>query len=307
MTLVAAADGSSLGNPGPGGWAWYIDDDRWASGGWARATNNQGELTAVIELLDAASDEPELKILLDSQYVLKSATEWIPGWKRRGWRKSDGKPVQNAELMQTLDALLEARRAAGHSTNFEWVRGHAGHELNERADKLAQAAARAYQAGGEPEAGPGLGTGPRSAQSAEPETTHASEAHSAQADAPADLFDGFGFSFEESSQDEIVRLEQRLLSDEVRSDPASVAALLHPEWEEIGASGRRWSRDEMLAQIAPLSQPVTLEVLETHEISTSAVLLVWRSVGETTALRSSLWVKNGEQWRQRFHQGTKEQ
>lgn len=156
MTLVAAADGSALGNPGPAGWAWVVDDQRWAAGGWDHATNNQGELTAVIELLTQASDEPSLKILLDSQYVLKSATVWIPGWKRKGWRKGDGKPVLNVELMQQLDALLEARRAAGHKTEFEWVKGHAGHELNERADKLAQAAARAFQAGNAPDTGPGL-------------------------------------------------------------------------------------------------------------------------------------------------------
>lgn len=156
MALTAAADGSALGNPGPGGWAWFIDDGRWASGGWPKATNNQGELQAVIDLLTQAVDESDLHILLDSQYVLKSATEWIPGWKRKGWKKSDGKPVLNVEMMQELDALLEARRQAGHKTQFEWVKGHAGHDLNERADTLAQAAARAMQAGEPVSTGPGL-------------------------------------------------------------------------------------------------------------------------------------------------------
>ena len=164
MTLIAAADGSALGNPGPGGWAWFIDEHRWASGGWPKATNNQGELQAVIDLLTQAENEPDLRILLDSQYVLKSATEWIPGWKRKGWRKSDGKPVLNAEMMQQLDALLEARKAAGHKTSFEWVKGHAGHDLNERADDLAQAAARAFQSGRAAVSGPGL------AIAGEPET-----------------------------------------------------------------------------------------------------------------------------------------
>ena len=90
------------------------------------------------------------------------------------------------------------------------------------------------------------------------------------------------------------------------ADPASVAALLHPEWEEIGASGRRWSRDELLAEIAPLPSPVELELLATHRVSDDAQLIVWRSVGESSALRSSLWVRSGATWRQRFHQGTSE-
>lgn len=166
MTLIAAADGSALGNPGPGGWAWFIDESRWASGGWPKATNNQGELQAVIDLLTQAADERDLRILLDSQYVLKSATEWIPGWKRKGWKKSDGKPVLNVEMMQQLDALLEARRQAGHKTHFEWVKGHAGHDLNERADTLAQAAARAMQDGRPVSAGPGLGAGATAAPAA---------------------------------------------------------------------------------------------------------------------------------------------
>ena len=91
MTIVAAADGSALGNPGPAGWAWYVDDDRWAAGGWPSATNNQGELTAVLQLLRAtkATGEP-LHILCDSQYAINACTTWLAGWKRKGWRKADG-------------------------------------------------------------------------------------------------------------------------------------------------------------------------------------------------------------------------
>ena len=153
MTLTAAADGSALGNPGPAGWAWYIDDSQWRAGGWPRATNNQGELMAVLDLLHATADadtEP-LLILCDSQYVINSVTQWMPGWKRRGWRKSDGKPVLNRELLEALDAAL-----AGRSVRFEWVKGHAGHPLNEAADARARSAAEAYQAGREPNRGPGL-------------------------------------------------------------------------------------------------------------------------------------------------------
>ena len=156
MTITAAADGSALGNPGPAGWAWYIDDEHWRAGGWPRATNNQGELMAVIDLLRATAgrDEP-LHVLCDSQYVINSVTRWMPGWKRRGWRKSDGKPVLNRELLEELDAALQARRVT-----FEWVRGHAGHAMNEAADQRARAVAEAFRRGAVPELGPGLETAP---------------------------------------------------------------------------------------------------------------------------------------------------
>lgn len=150
--IVAAADGSSLSNPGPAGWAWYISDDAWAAGGWDHGTNNMGELMAVLDLLRSTAhlDEP-LKVLCDSQYVINSLTKWMPGWKRKGWRKGDGKPVLNVELMKELDAEL-----AGRDVTFEWVKGHAGHAMNEAADVRARAAATAYQAGTEPDAGPGF-------------------------------------------------------------------------------------------------------------------------------------------------------
>ena len=110
MTLTAAADGSSLGNPGPAGWAWYVDDDCWAAGGWESSTNNRGELTAVLELLRATEAAglagEELLIQCDSQYVINSLTKWRHGWKKRGWRKADGKPVLNADLVKDLDAAL---------------------------------------------------------------------------------------------------------------------------------------------------------------------------------------------------------
>lgn len=152
MTITAAADGSALGNPGPAGWAWYIDDSQWRAGGWPRATNNQGELMAVLDLLreTAHAGEP-LHILCDSQYVINSVTQWMPGWKRRGWRKADGKPVLNRELLEQLDQAMQ-----GREVRFEWVRGHTGHPLNEAADQRARAAAEAFQRGREPDSGPGL-------------------------------------------------------------------------------------------------------------------------------------------------------
>ncbi len=157
MTLTAAADGSALGNPGPAGWAWYIDDDRWAAGGWPHGTNNQGELMAVLDLLQQTAHlDTDLLVYCDSEYVINSITKWTPGWKRRGWRKSDGKPVLNAELMQALDAEMTKRRGAGRRVEFRWVRGHTGHVLNEQADRLANGAAAAYQMGTAPEPGPGI-------------------------------------------------------------------------------------------------------------------------------------------------------
>lgn len=153
MALTAAADGSALGNPGPAGWAWVIDRDQWRAGGWPRATNNQGELMAVLDLLHATETRADehLTVLCDSQYVINSVTKWMPGWKRRGWRKADGKPVLNRELLERLDEALR-----GRDVSFEWVKGHAGHPLNEAADDLARAAATAFQAGRDPETGPGL-------------------------------------------------------------------------------------------------------------------------------------------------------
>lgn len=151
MTIIAAADGSALGNPGPAGWAWYVDEGCWAAGGWPESTNNRGELTAVLELLRATAGAGEdLLVQADSQYVINSLTRWMKGWKRRGWRKADGKPVLNDDLMRQLDEALR-----GREVRFEWVRGHVGHPLNEAADARARAAAAAHRRGTEVPAGPG--------------------------------------------------------------------------------------------------------------------------------------------------------
>lgn len=151
MTTVVAIDGSALGNPGPAGWAWYVDENCWAAGGWPNSSNNRGELTALLELLKAtAPTNEELHVLADSQYVINSVTKWIAGWKANGWRKSDKSPVLNADLMQAIDEAISGRKVS-----FEWVRGHSGHPLNEAADDKARAAATAYQRHGSVESGPG--------------------------------------------------------------------------------------------------------------------------------------------------------
>ena len=155
MTITAAADGSSLGNPGPAGWAWYVDEDTWDAGGWPQGTNNLGELTAILRLLEATAESgDELHILADSQYAINVVSKWRLGWKKRGWTKADKKPIKNLELIQEIDRAMEGRRVT-----FEWVKGHAGHRMNERADDLARACAEAYQVGRTPEPGPGFGGG----------------------------------------------------------------------------------------------------------------------------------------------------
>lgn len=152
MTITAAADGSALGNPGPAGWAWYIDDQTWAAGGWPHGTNNMGELKAVLELFRATAHvDDDLHILCDSQYVINSVTKWMPGWKKKGWRKGDGKPVMNLDLLQELDEAIAGRRY-----RFEWVKGHIGHVLNEAADSRARGAAEAFQRRSTVPAGPGF-------------------------------------------------------------------------------------------------------------------------------------------------------
>lgn len=299
MTIIAAADGSALGNPGPAGWGWYVDDDHWAAGGWAHGTNNMGELTAVLDLLQQTAHLPDdLHVICDSTYVINSVTKWMKGWKRNGWKKRDGKPVLNVDIMRAIDEAM-----TGRDVTFEWVKGHAGHDLNEAADKLANAAAASWRDGVPPDAGPGFANAAERAHPA---------AYPGQHDPEPDLLSELAglasatVGGATSDEDEIVALERSLLTDEVRGDRASVAALLHPDWREIGKSGRLWTREEMLAEIGPIP-PVELEVIETVRIAPDLVVLIWRSHAVSgSALRSSLWSRQGGGWRQVFHQGTSE-
>ena len=129
------ADGACKGNPGPGGWGVVLQADgneRELFGGEALTTNNRMELTAVIRALEALEGSYQVEVYTDSQYVQKGISEWLPDWKRRGWRTADKKPVKNADLWRELDEL-----AGRHEVRWHWVRGHAGHPENERADELA--------------------------------------------------------------------------------------------------------------------------------------------------------------------------
>jgi len=129
------ADGACKGNPGPGGWGAIVraaGNEKELFGGEPQTTNNRMELTAVIRALEALKHPSEVEVYTDSQYVQKGISEWLHAWKRRGWRTADKKPVKNVDLWQELE------RAAGrHRVTWHWVKGHAGHPENERADALA--------------------------------------------------------------------------------------------------------------------------------------------------------------------------
>ena len=130
-------DGACSGNPGPGGWGAilsYKGKEKELSGGEAMTTNNRMELTAAIMALEALTRPATVEIHTDSVYVKDGISKWIHGWKRNGWKTADRKPVKNEELWKRLDAALKQ-----HKIEWKWVKGHAGDEMNERADALARA------------------------------------------------------------------------------------------------------------------------------------------------------------------------
>jgi len=141
-----ATDGACKGNPGPGGWGAVIrsgDKEKTLSGGEKLTTNNRMELTAAIQGLKALKRPCRVVLSTDSRYVMDGLTKWLPGWQRNGWKTAAKQPVKNADLWQELVAA-----AAPHRIRWEWVKGHAGHPENERADQLASDAAIAAGRGG---------------------------------------------------------------------------------------------------------------------------------------------------------------
>lgn len=149
--LFAYTDGACSGNPGPGGWgvlmrakdaSGAIIKERELSGGAELTTNNQMELMAAISALEALERPAELTIVTDSTYVKNGVTGWIHGWKKNGWKTAAKKPVKNVELWQRIDAAQ-----ARHQVTWEWVKGHAGHPENERADELARAGMAPFKKG----------------------------------------------------------------------------------------------------------------------------------------------------------------
>ena len=146
QTLVSIfTDGACSGNPGPGGWGAILkwaNRERELSGGEPYTTNNRMELLAAIAALEALKRPCTVDLHTDSQYVRQGIMQWIHGWKRNGWRTADRKPVKNSDLWKRLDEAI-----ARHEVRWHWVRGHAGHALNERADELARNAIAAVRAG----------------------------------------------------------------------------------------------------------------------------------------------------------------
>ncbi len=278
---------------------------------------------AVLDLFRATAHLPDedLHILCDSQYVINAVTKWMPGWKRKGWRKADGKPVLNVELLKDIDQAL-----VGRKYTFEWVRGHAGHDLNEAADERARGAATSYQQGIAVRQGPGFVPAPGTAGTAETSTAAPGARSFAGAGAatPAANAGRFGQPDLFSELDEVApvaepsggagpeeiveALERELLQPETRADLGRTAMLLHPDFTEIGSSGRIWTRDAMMMALEESpGGPVEMELLGADRLGGDTILLTYRSHTRTgTVLRSSLWVLDGPQWRLRFHQGTAE-
>jgi ribonuclease HI len=140
-------DGACRGNPGPGGWAALLrwrDSEMTLSGSEAHTTNNRMELMAAIRALESLKRRCRVRISTDSEYVQKGIVEWLPVWKRRGWKTAGGKPVKNVDLWRRLDQVAQA-----HDVEWQWVRGHAGHPENEAVDRLAVRAIDEMLADGE--------------------------------------------------------------------------------------------------------------------------------------------------------------
>ena len=141
-TIVIYTDGACSGNPGPGGWGAILiwgDHRKELFGGEPVTTNNRMELFAAIAALDALKRHSKVELHTDSNYVKNGITQWIHGWKRNGWRTADKKPVKNAELWQRLEEIRNR-----HAVDWRWVKGHAGHQENERADELAREGMRPF-------------------------------------------------------------------------------------------------------------------------------------------------------------------
>jgi ribonuclease HI len=134
--VVIHTDGACSGNPGPGGWGAILDSGskrEELKGGEALTTNNRMELTAAIEALEALNSRSDVDLYTDSNYLRGGITQWIEGWKRNGWRTADRKPVKNVELWKRLE-----QASSRHTVRWHWIRGHVGHDDNERADELAR-------------------------------------------------------------------------------------------------------------------------------------------------------------------------
>ena len=234
MTITAAVDGSSLGNPGPAGWAWVVSEDCWDAGGWPSGTNNLGELNAVLELLKATAQaglaDEELRILADSQYAINVISKWSPGWKKRGWVKADKKPIKNLELIQEIDRAMQ-----GRTVTFEWVKGHAGHSLNERADDAARSCAEAYRDGRPIPTGPGFASAESTKSGAAESTKTEFEPSTPTADAASTGRENPGNATDMETPEET--LERQFLDAWLQADSRTLQALEAPGCIRIWHNG----------------------------------------------------------------------
>ena len=234
MTITAAVDGSSLGNPGPAGWAWVISEDCWDAGGWPSGTNNLGELNAVLELLKATAQaglaDEDLHILADSQYAINVISKWSPGWKKRGWVKADKKPIKNLELIQEIDRAMQ-----GRTVTFEWVKGHAGHPLNERADDAARSCAEAYRDGRAIPTGPGFASTESTKSGAAESTKTEFKPSTPTADAASTGRENPGNATDMETPEEA--LERQFLEAWLRADSLALKALEAPGCIRIWHNG----------------------------------------------------------------------
>lgn len=234
MTITAAVDGSSLGNPGPAGWAWVISEDCWDAGGWPSGTNNLGELNAVLELLNATAQaglaDEDVHILADSQYAINVISKWSPGWKKRGWVKADKKPIKNLELIQEIDRAMQ-----GRTVTFEWVKGHAGHPLNERADDAARSCAEAYRDGRVIPRGPGFASTESTESGAAGSATTGLEPSTPAADTASAGREIPGNATEVETPEEA--LERQFLEAWLRADSLALKALEAPGCIRIWHNG----------------------------------------------------------------------
>ena len=325
--IVAAADGSSLANPGPSGWAWYIDDAHWAAGGWAKGTNNMGELMSVLSLLQATRgvDEP-LRILCDSQYAINCCTRWMPAWKKRGWRKADNKPVLNVDLLKQLDTEL-----VGRKVTFQWVKGHAGHPLNEKADELARAAATAYQQGAPLAVGPGYSKAPVTLvatdnagvsvpESVPPESVEDLPSDNAAYESPLVPLppdpiqrqqpDLLSIPYvvrkpESTLVVDLTELTRELLADETQLDRDRLGQLMHQEYVAHLPAGIIRTKGSIMARPAQLNGPVHLDVLGADRLAKDVTLLRYKlKRNSQDFLCAIVWQRTETTWQARFHQIT---
>ncbi len=296
--IRVATDGSSLANPGPAGWAWVIDEDNWASGGWESATNNVAELTAVLHFLHATADlcEP-VEILCDSQYVINSLTKWMPSWKRKGWKKADGKPVANRELMEDLDRAM-ARR----DITFTWVKGHAGNELNEAADSKARSVAEAIKSGDDYDEGPGL-VGVLSSDSPDEDRDDRSIENLLVADSP----DG-DTSICKDDHDDVIGIvtERELELNAVIERSEGYLSYLHPEVIEFGSNGRIWDCEKIAHNLLGREKEAGFELIGSSRLDRHVIQLRWRiETPSAIYLKTSIWTDRDGSWQMIFTQATR--